>query len=233
LDLVVIATPKAVLFDLFNTLIPGGTTAERDATSARMGALLGVDQRQYAVLFRATFDERTRGRLGDLRQTTTMLARQLGAAPLPGAVSAAVQVRLDLNRGLQARTWAVPALAALREMEVPCALVSDCSAETTMMWPTSPLAPYMAATSFSCVTGYRKPAAEAYLTATDALGVRPGDCWFVGDGGSRELSGAEALGMTAIRYIPSADLDGESIDGDADWSGPTVTDLLDIVSRIG
>lgn len=91
----------------------------------------------------------------------------------------------------------------------------------------------MAATSVSCVTGHQKPVAEAYLTATDALGVQPGDCWFVGDGGSRELSGAEALGMTAIRYIPSAGLAGESIDEDAGWEGPTVTDLVDVVSRIG
>jgi len=193
-----------------------------------MARLLGVPPDSFAELVRRTFDDRTRGRLGDLHQTTKRLASELGAIPAPSQVEAAVALRLELTRSLHQRTWAVPTLAELRRRDVPFGLVTDCSAETPSIWPDSPLSPFLRAASFSCCTGHRKPEPEAYLHATSKLGVDPGDCIFVGDGSSRELSGAMALGMQAIRFIPKGEGLGETIDGD-DWSGESVSDLMEVV----
>ncbi len=46
-----------------------------------------------------------------------------------------------------------------------------------------------------------------YETACAHLGVDPGECLYVGDGGSQELSGATAVGMTAFR-LTAPDLAG-------------------------
>jgi len=62
-----------------------------------------------------------------------------------------------------------------------------------------PLASRIAATGFSCLLGVRKPHPGIYLHVTRRLGVAPEQCLYVGDGDSRELSGAAALGMTALR----------------------------------
>lgn len=222
--------PRAVLFDLFNTLIPGGAPAERDAVSRAMAADLGVAPDEFVRLYRRTFDERARGRLGDLHEAIRALARLLGADPSEERVAAAVARRLDFTLSLHGATWAVPALRAIRRAGYRIGLVSDCTAETPLVWQESPLAAYVEATSFSCETGIRKPAAEAYLVAVEGLGVSPTECVYVGDGGSGELTGAAELGMRAVRYLPGDPPDGV-IDGE-EWSGEVVADLEDLLPLI-
>lgn len=80
------------------------------------------------------------------------------------------------------------------------------------------------------MSGHRKPEPAAYLVASDALGVEPRNCVFVGDGGSRELSGAAALGMTAIRFLPPSFDRGEVIDNDPSWAGPAISDLCQLAT---
>ncbi len=214
--------PRAVLFDLFNTLVPGGSREERDEVSRRMAEMLGVEPDALADLVRRSFDDRTRGRLGDLRETVLFLASRLGATPPSNAIDGAVALRLKMTHALHARTWAVPALDELGRAGILRGLVSDCSAETPAIWAESPLSPHLEAVSFSCHTGYRKPEPGAYLTAARALGVEPSECLFVGDGGSYELTGATALGMSAIRFIPPGESRGDSIDEDANWLGDVI-----------
>ncbi len=221
---------RAVLFDLFNTLVPGGSREERDEVSRRMAEAVGVEPATMAGLIRSTFDNRTRGRCGDLRQTMVWLAGELGATPSPDAVQAALELRLEMTRSLHSRTWALPALIELGRVGVLRAIVSDCSAETPTIWAESPLSSHLEAVSFSCQTGHRKPEPEAYLVAVARLGVDPSECLFVGDGGSHELAGATELGMTAIRFIPPIGARGESIDEDTAWSGHTISDLIDLVA---
>lgn len=223
-----VTTPRAVLFDLFNTLVPGGSRAERDAVSHAMAADLGVDPQAFVELYAATFDDRVRGRLGDLGETIRSLARRLGAEPTAYDVAAAAQRRLDFTLSLHAGTWALPALRELRAEGYRIGLVTDCTAETPAIWPDSPLATYVETTSFSCVTGLRKPAAGAYRVAMTGLRVTPAECVYVGDGGSRELTGAEALRMRAIRFRPSGEDLGGVDDPDLDWAGQEIDDLAEL-----
>ena len=224
--------PRVVLFDLFNTLIPGGSRAERDEVSEAIAADLGVDADALSRLMRDSFDARMRGELGGVSDTLAGLARQLGGHPDEPALSVAVQRRLALTRGLHERTWALPALRALRTGGWRLGLVSDCSAETPEVWPDSPLAPHFEATSFSCETGLCKPAPETYLVAVRALGVDAAECAYVGDGGSHELTGASALGMTVFQYAPAARETGGAVDADLDWTGPTLTDLMELPAAL-
>jgi putative hydrolase of the HAD superfamily len=46
-----------------------------------------------------------------------------------------------------------------------------------------------------------KPDPAIYRLCTDALGVTPEECLFVGDGGSHELEAARSLGMTALQAV--------------------------------
>lgn len=178
----------------------------------------------------ATYDERMRGTLGDLRETLAYLARRLGGEPLSERVDRATLRRLTLTRQLLSQTWAIPALAALTAAGVRVGVVSDCSAETPEIWDETPIAPYAHVTSFSCLTGTRKPAPEAYLIATRALQVDPTECVFVGDGGSNELTGAESLGMTTYRYAPTTPEARIIVDPDLNWDGPEIRDLGELKS---
>lgn len=218
----------AVIFDLFDTLIPGGSRSERDALSRQIADDLGVEPEPFAALIRDTFDDRTRGRLGGVRETLGRLAAELDASPTPTALDAAVERRLALTRMLHAQTWAIPALTELQAAGVQIGLVSDCSAETPEIWSRSPISPFFAATSFSCETGLRKPDPEAYMVTVRALNVSPTRCFYVGDGGSNELNGASALGMTVYRYAPAAGQSGDAVGAAPNWSGPAISDLLQL-----
>ncbi len=60
-------------------------------------------------------------------------------------------------------------------------------------------------TFVSWKTGVRKPAAEAYTGAAEALGLPPGACLFVDDR-ERNCEGARAVGMQALRFESAAQL---------------------------
>ena len=60
-------------------------------------------------------------------------------------------------------------------------------------------------------------------------GVSPEDCLYIGDGGSQELTGARAVGMTAIR-LAAPDLAGHlRFNGEQGWTGPSARTLTEAV----
>jgi putative hydrolase of the HAD superfamily len=133
------------------------------------------------------------------------------------------------------RPDAVPVLAALHEAGLPTALVSDCGPELPLIMSTLPVAPLLTTCVYSVEVGVCKPHPRMYLTACARLGVAPEDCLYVGDGGGRELSGARALGMTAVQ-LGAPDLCRHlQFDSDTGWTGwiaPTLTQAVDAFVRL-
>jgi putative hydrolase of the HAD superfamily len=199
--------PRAVLFDLYNTLVPGGTEAERRAVTRAMGTDVGVDPEVYADLFHRMYPQRFVGAFGDLEATVLALAVQAGASPKPAAVRLAATRRQALVRRL---LWPSPetlaALDSLRAKGWRLGLVTNCTAETPELWKRTPLATRFDAVAFSCELGVAKPDPGIYLAVCSFLDTAPTDCLFVGDGADNELSGAAALGMTVMQteeFIPA------------------------------
>ncbi len=165
---------RALLSDLFSTLVPGGE-AERDAIHEEMAAVLGVDPGAFAREFDATSRERFTGAYGDLPNTLRVITRRAGGNPTDEQVQQATKVRQGLSRRL---VDAVPAgtlatLAELRSAGWRIGLVSNITAHTELQWPASPLPPYFDATAFSTQVGAAKPDPTIYLAACTALDVPP------------------------------------------------------------
>ncbi len=59
-------------------------------------------------------------------------------------------------------------------------------------------------------TGHRKPEPQAYLGAAEALGREPGECLFVDDR-EKNVAGARAVGMPALRFTSAQKLRAELI----------------------
>jgi putative hydrolase of the HAD superfamily len=220
---------KAVLFDLYGTLVPGGEPGRRDEMTRAVGRVLGVDPEAMAAVMRETYDARARGALGDLPATLRELARRLGAEPDDDAVAAACELRVDHWRELLQPTQdTLAVLDRLRAGGLKLALVSDCSIETPLAWEATELAPRFDVAVFSAVVGVRKPHPDIYRAAYEPLGVTAPDCVFVGDGGSRELTGAAALGMRALRL----ESDGlGQVDPDVEWTGESIATLDEVWPR--
>jgi len=217
---------RAVLFDFFGTLTCAVT---RGPTHERVARLLGCDPAAFTVLLDRTYHERASGALGDARASLRQIARRLGRSPTPAQLTEAARVRYHaVQADIRLRADAVCTLWTLRARGLRTALVSDCTDELPRILPSLPIADHLDAAVFSCQLGFAKPDPIVFRMASRRLGVRPDECLYVGDGGGRELSGARATGMTAVR-LAAPDLAMHlTFDAERDWDGPSVACLSEV-----
>jgi putative hydrolase of the HAD superfamily len=222
---------RAVLFDFFGTLT--GAVRRGPAHDA-VARRLGCTPAAYNRALDETFFDRCVGALGDPAEALAAVAARAGGRPGPEDIRLALHERMDaLRADIRLRPEAVPVLGELRRRGLRTALVSDCGPEVPPLLPELPVHPLLDAVVLSIEVGRHKPDPLMYLTASARLSVRPGGCVFVGDGGSRELSGAVAAGMTAVR-LDACDLgDHLAFDRDDGWVGPTIGNLTELPRLIG
>lgn len=216
---------RAVLFDLFNTLVPGGSDGDRTAVNNEIARVLEVDPVAYNRVFFAASHERFVGALGDLAGTIRAIAGRVGGTPSDAQVERAVALRRTLTADLVAAVGdrTLSTLDELRLAGWRLGLVSNVTPETPDRWREGKLPPYFDAVAFSSELGVAKPDPGIYLAACEQLEVQPAECVYVGDGADDELAGATALGMRAIRTTEHADTDPS-------WAGPTVDSLIDVLT---
>ena len=221
---------RAVVFDFFGTLT---RSVQRGPQHADIARALGADPEAVVGVLDRTFRARARGRYGSAEATLRWVIEQAGGRPRPGAIRAAMPARIDaLRADTRLRSDAVSALTAIRHRGVRTAVVSDCTHELPAFLPGLPVAPLLDAQIFSVELGVCKPEPEIYLAACSRLGVEPEDCLYVGDGGSHELTGAAAVGMTPVR-LAAPDLANHLVfDADTNFAGRTVRSLTDVLALL-
>lgn len=191
------ATPaQAVLFDLYETLV---TEFDPDwKPGSALGDYLGVDRQAFADAWRATFVQRMSGEIPDFPSALHEIAGMLGCQFDDALVHQLYQKRMAEHRSLllQIADDIQGMLRCLCTARVRLGVISNASPEEIMAWKESPLRPFFGTAVFSCQVGLVKPDRRIYQLACARLGVAPENALFVGDGGSDELSGAAAAGLT-------------------------------------
>lgn len=226
-------TLAAVVFDFYGTLTAGRSAEQQLSARSAQAAALGVDPGRFDAELTATVDERFRGAGGDVRGSLAGLAERIGARPSAEQLDVAARVRAASERSFgEPRADAVEILRTLRDRGLRMGLVSDCSAELPGYFADLPIAPYVDAPVFSFVTGFRKPEPENYLACCSALGVEPGQCLYVGDGGSDELAGARRVGMRAVHLDVADDGDGVVYGRHTTWDGERITSLRAVLDLL-
>ncbi|MBW4078139.1 MAG: HAD-IA family hydrolase [Acidobacteria bacterium] len=220
---------RTILFDLYGTLVPGGSRLQRDTLAFQMADVLEVDRTKFVDIVRDTFDARVRGTMGGLSETISELARLVGGTPNSRQIALAAEQRLSFSRGLLSDTYSVSHLSQLKSRGYHFGIVTDCSAETPLSWTSSWLSDVIDVVAFSCELGVRKPDPEIYLTATRCLNVQPEECVFIGDGGSNELFGAHELGMATTMLVDPNLLNTDRFDEVGAWDGAIITSLAELV----
>jgi len=219
---------KAVIFDLFGTLIENFSVKEHSRVLGEMAGIVGAPVDGFLRLWSGTFLERTTGVFRDSQENIRHVCTALGVHPPDKAVVEASRLRTSFTaHHLRPRPDTVSTLSAIRARGLKTGLISDCSPEVPEQWPLVAFAPLLDVVVLSCEVGMKKPDARIYHLAAQRLRVRPQDCLYVGDGSSRELTGAVRAGMHPVLLSPPSERDNpdvHQIDAD-DFDGPSVPSL--------
>ncbi|MEU4687419.1 HAD family hydrolase [Actinoplanes sp. NPDC023714] len=190
---------RAVVFDFFGTLTDPAAEQERRPAFAATAGVLGIDPDVFYTAMAGSFPQRIVGAYGDTAATLLAVAKACGASPTPATLEAAVRTHhAGAERVRRPREGALDTVGTLRRLGYRTGLLSDCSSELCEAWATTPYAPLIDVPVFSWRERRRKPDPALYATVAARLGVPANECWYVGDGGSREHDGARRAGMRPV-----------------------------------
>jgi len=188
---------QAIIFDLFHTLTgPEAEWSELPWTSD----VLGIDRRVWNDMLLSRSRWRLAGEETDAFTIIRTLAHEVDPTIPIARIEEATRVRVQRFKDSLAQVPVenVETLRTLRTAGFRLGLISNADAMEAAPWPTCPLAGLFDVELFSCAVGLVKPEPAIYARCLDALGVPPASCLFVGDGGSNELVGARAAGMSTV-----------------------------------
>ena len=190
---------KAVIFDMFETLV---TLFEgRTYFSENMAEDIGADITEFRKAWHESERDRSIGRMtmkegiadtlvkiGKYDEKTVDRLFEKRLAALGDTFSAIPRDSVDLLKGLKDRGLKV-------------GLITNTFSDERDLVRASELFPYFDAAMISYEQGELKPAPVMYLRILEEFGVKPEECLYVGDGGSRELYAARDLGMKAVQAL--------------------------------
>jgi putative hydrolase of the HAD superfamily len=219
----------AVVFDFYGTLTPVSPSEAWASNAAKLAAVMGVSPAALVQVLDDSFPERISGALGGVRQTMAAVAERLDVRLSREQLDKAAETRRAVQESmLELRPEALGVIARLRSAGFRIGLVSDCTTELPDAWSRLPLAPVVDAPVFSCVEGTRKPDPRLFRKVAADLGIEPGRCVYVGDGGGRELTGASRVGMRAVLLAGPDWHAHRDHNRESDWAGERIGSLTEL-----
>jgi HAD superfamily hydrolase (TIGR01549 family) len=191
---------RAVLFDLFETLITESRTQPAGVSS--LAPELECERAAFRRHWKALRPAVTVGQVS-FRRALSDIATRLGSHPDEVTVQRLCneRTRAKTEPFTQIEDQVLMSIDYLRSRNLRLGVISNCFAEDVAAWPESPLASRFDCTVFSFEVGLAKPDPQIYLQATRRLRVEVRDTWFIGDGADEELSGAAQAGLRAFRAL--------------------------------
>lgn len=192
-----IADSEAIIFDLFHTLV----SPKSDETSGRNTSdLLGIPGKEWNRLLWESSEHRLRHSSQDDVSIIRELVRMYDPSISESTIREATRIRAMRFRDclVNPPKERVDIIRQLHEKGHRMILLSNADVMEKRGWDESPFAPFFMKALFSCDIGYIKPELDAYKAALHASQSNPDGTVFVGDGGSDELKGAKACGITTI-----------------------------------
>jgi putative hydrolase of the HAD superfamily len=223
----------AVIFDLFGTLTDEPDGYEHARAFERIARSLGVPTLLLREAWQQCIYGRVTGIYGSVEDDFRHVCATIeDADPSPQQIERAVAHRLESFRTqLEPREGAIEVLTELKQQGIRLGVISDSGSELSLLWPETAFASLIDAPVFSVEVGVVKPDPQIYRTACERLGVQPEQCLYVGDGSSKELTGALKVGMDAVLICVPYERDSVMERDEARlWSGQTITHLYELLT---
>jgi putative hydrolase of the HAD superfamily len=218
---------RAVVFDLFGTLIDDSPPADYGRFLAETAEKLGADPELFADAWNRNDVARY---TSPVEECFGALCAELGITDR-ARIDAALGLRVERLRALLVpRPDAVSTLHELRARGFRLGMISNATSELSGLWAQTAFAPLFDAVLFSADERMMKPDRRLYERMAGLLGVETEECLFVGDGAYRELQGAAEAGMTPV--LIRAPHDEWEHEGTIGWDGRRVSALSDVLALV-
>ncbi|MHA2287660.1 MAG: HAD family hydrolase [Promethearchaeota archaeon] len=221
---------KAIIFDLFGTLVDSFNAQEHKQVLSEMASSLSLPSEPFYDLWSGSFNQRALGVFKSIEESMIFISKELNLPLNKSGVEQAIRTRFNYTKSsLVPREDAIDTLKQLRNIGFKIGLISDCTFEVPQLWDSTLLAEHFDNVIFSCFVGMKKPDPRIYRLACKKLKVKPKNCFYVGDGSSRELSGARNVGMFPVLIRSPSEKDSVRYDEDT-WDGPRINSLSEILT---
>lgn len=225
---------KAVIFDLFGTLVDSYTVAGYEETLRNTARTLGIPYTDYRRIWYETAYERNTGVYPTTRDMMKYICQRLEVPVNDEQLDKASILRYEYNRKeMTPRDDAVHVLIELRERGYQTGLISNCSPVTEDVWNETPFPLLFDVSIFSTSARLKKPDPRIYRLALDELGIEGEDCIYVGDGDSNELTGAQEMGMHPVMISVDYEKDNSLyVYNRQDWDGLVIRSLTEVLALV-
>jgi putative hydrolase of the HAD superfamily len=196
---------RAVIFDLFNTLVDPDDHRPKDFDKvAKIAEVFNLDAKAFGKYWNDSAQIRNTGRSRrPLDLVEDYVSQNSGRPPTKGDL---LIVDTLLGRyydmALQnPRSDVIVALHNMKYQGLKLGVLSNTSSREISTWFRSPLSGVFEITGFSCNTGFAMPSKEAYSTIANQIGVDLSSCVFVGGKEEDCLRGARDAGYGRVIFM--------------------------------
>ena len=222
---------RAVIFDLFGTLVNSFTRREYDQVNAQMAAAVRVPYAEFWQLMGETYQDGCLGHYNSYEDLVSDVCCRAGVhANLTQITQAATFHYEFIVNAIVPDPEVLEALDNLKKTGYRLGLISDCGPSVPLLFLQSPLARFIDVPVFSCEERIKKPSRDIYQRICQRLQIAPQECIYVGDGSSQELTGAAAIGMLPVlKRIDLRDVYDSHRPEVETWRGLAVDEIKEIL----
>lgn len=229
LDLKGLMQYKAIIFDLYGTLVPIFSRKIYDPILAKMAKILNVPYQKYWKIKAETINDRSLGNIS-AEEHIKEIGRRLNVSVNKTQIEEISAINNEFTRNsLIPKSEVLQGLNQLKCKGYLLGLITNCNSYVPIVYPNSPIAEYIDVPIFSCEENIKKPSPRIYEIACERLNVKPEECIYVGDGSSEELTGALTVGMQPIlKHTDLSDAYDPHRSDVENWNGTTIDEISEL-----
>ncbi len=221
---------RAVIFDLFGTLVNSFTRQEYDQVNAQMAVAVNAPYAEFWRLMGETYRDFCLGHYSSCEDLISEVCSRVGVQANVAQVTQAAAFHYEfIANAILPEPEVLETLDMLKKSDYWLGLISDCGPSVPLLFPQSPLARFIDVPIFSCEERIKKPSSSIYQRICQRLDVEPDECIYVGDGSSQELTGAAAVGMRSVlKRTDLSDVYDRHRPDVENWQGLAVNEIKEI-----
>ena len=228
---------KAIIFDLYGTLVENFSSQAYDQVQEQMAKTLDIPYLKFRQVMLETINDKSSGGYYAVEDNILEICRRLSVKVNTTQIEQVVTLHYEFSEStLVIESKVLEALDTLKSDGLLLGLITNCRPPIPSAFSQSSLAQYIDVPVFSCEERIRKPSRRLYQVACERLKVQPQECLYVGDGSGEELTGAAAVGMLPIlKRVDLTDVYDSYRPEVENWQGiaiDEIAEVCDIVSEL-